>query len=161
MHLSWVHDIMTYWPVQCSSCKFTVQLCFIRKLLSSQTGGSTDLHIERELIAHMSLVWRRLMPPCICAEAVPADNRFNGGSQENCFQPYGAGINQVARVTVRQQELVSSPPVFACFSICVATPCSEPVASLTEQLCMPCWCSSTYSVLEIWLIPIALWSFYS
>lgn len=117
MHLSWVHDIMTYWPVQCSSCKFTVQLCFIRKLLSSQAGGSTDLHIERELVAHMSLVWRRLMPPCICAEAVPADNRFNGGSQENCFQPYGAGINQVARVTVRQQELVSSPPVFACFSV--------------------------------------------
>lgn len=48
MNLAQVPDVTMSSPVQCISCQFTVQVCFRRRFLSAQTGGGTDLHIERD-----------------------------------------------------------------------------------------------------------------
>ena len=159
MHLTQVPDITTSSPVQCMSCQFTVQLCFRRRLLSAQTGDGTDLHIERDGSMHESGLEEADVTIPLCWGSLWWYG-LTDESQENCFEPYGAGINQGAGIGVRQQELASSPLAFAFFSICDATLCSDPAPSLTKQLCMRCWCSSTYpyTMLEIRLIPSALWS---
>lgn len=131
---------MLYLPVHVHIYQYNANSqfsCFIRRLLSShQTGGSTALHIEREQVAHMSLVWRRLMSPCICAEAAPADMdtqwRISGKLFSTLWGRNKPGSRNNSK-TMRACKL--SPSLCLLFHLC-CHPVFEPAVSLTKQLCV-------------------------
>lgn len=108
----------------------------------------------REMVTCLSLFWRRLMSLSLCTEAV-SDNM---DSLVNLGKIIFNLMGQAAGIEVKQQELASSHSAFACFSTCDATLYSDTGGPLTKERRMSCRCSTTYTTVEIYLIPSVLWS---